>query len=336
MLSGGAGNDTISGGAGDDTLNGGADDDTVDYSSAPAVVVDLDAGTATGDGNDTLSNIENVTGSAFDDVIVQDNADNTINGGDGEDTVDYSAAGSAVTVDLAAGTGSGDGDDTLSNIENVTGSPFADTLTGDGGANVLSGAAGNDTIDGGAGDDRIAGGAGDDAIDGGAGSDTADYSNAPGSMIIDLLFDEALGEGLDTLPNIENVIGSGFNDTIILDGADNDIDGGGGTDTIWFLNAPAVTVDLAAGTASGDGTDTLESIENVIGSAFDDTITGDGGANVLRGEAGNDTLIGGAGDDTLLGGTGDDDMDGGDGTDVCNGGPGSDTAVNCETEISVP
>ena len=71
-----------------------------------------------------------------------------------------------MTVDLNAGTASG-GDaqgDALSNIENLTGSGYADTLTGDSGANVLSGGAGNDILTGGAGDDTLTGGDGDDTF----------------------------------------------------------------------------------------------------------------------------------------------------------------------------
>jgi len=57
--------------------------------------------------------------------------------------------------------------------------------------------------------------------------------------------------------------------------------------------AAAVTVDLTAGTASGGaGSDTLLSIENVTGGGFDDTLSGDAGANVLDGAAGADTMAG--------------------------------------------
>ena len=69
----------------------------------------------------------------------------------------------------------------------------------------------------------------------------------------------------------------------------------------------AVTVDLEAGTASGDatvGTDTLNSIENAIGGAGGDTLTGDGAANRIEGGGGGDILTGGAGDDTFVFGAG--------------------------------
>lgn len=69
----------------------------------------------------------------------------------------------------------------------------------------------------------------------------------------------------------------------------------------------AVTVDLAAGTATGGaGTDTLQELENGQGSKFGDTLTGNDGDNSLDGGAGNDALDGGAGLDTLKGGAGND------------------------------
>jgi Ca2+-binding RTX toxin-like protein len=122
-----------------------------------------------------------------------------------------------------------------------------------------------------------------------------------------------------------------------------------GVDTIFYEHAPGpVTVNLDAFTASGDGTDTLSSIENVVGSPFGDTLIGDKYPNnlngrfgdddlrghkhsdTLLGEAGHDTLRGDAGDDTLLGGSGNDLLDGGSGDDHCYGGPGFDALVLCE------
>jgi Ca2+-binding RTX toxin-like protein len=60
-------------------------------------------------------------------------------------------------------------------------------------------------------------------------------------------------------------------------------------------------VSIATGTASDGygGTDTFTNIENVRGSAFNDTLTGDANVNWLEGGAGNDTLTGGAGNDVF-------------------------------------
>ena len=100
-INGGSGNDTLTnnsnrpvtfiGGSGDDVLTGTGNHDAVDYSSSPnGVDVDLLAGTATGEGNDTLTNIGNVIGSSHDDTIAGDDRANDLQGGLGTDTVDYS------------------------------------------------------------------------------------------------------------------------------------------------------------------------------------------------------------------------------------------------------
>ena len=113
-------------------------------------------------------------------------------------------------------------------------------------------------------------------------------------------------------------------------GADT-LKGGGPNDpgdTISYVHSPAgVTINLLAGVASGGNAegDTLgEDIENVQGSMYDDSLTGDKGPNSLWGLGGNDELDGGKGNDTLSGGSGDDDLDGGDGVDTLEGGYGAD------------
>jgi len=160
-----------------------------------------------------------------------------------------------------------------------------------------------------------------DTIDGGAGTDTVSYAGAGGGagILVDLSLSAALDLGngdFDTLESIENVIGSAFDDVIkgddfanVLDGAagGDNLFGGAGTDTASYASASlhGATVDLSAGTASDDGTgaiDFLTEIENLMGSAFADSLTGDDLANALDGGAGNDTLQGGAGNDTLTGG----------------------------------
>jgi Ca2+-binding RTX toxin-like protein len=94
----------------------------------------------------------------------------------------------------------------------------------------------------------------------------------------------------------------------------------------FFLSPGPVTVDLAAGTASGEGTDTLTGIENVVGSAdFGDTLNGD---------AQDNSLLGSGGDDSVSGSDGNDELDGGDGTDSLDGGTGIDTCLNGETTVN--
>ena len=138
------GNDSLSGGSGNDILYGQK-------------------------GNDTL------LGGDGDDLLVGGSGNDILNGGAGVDTASYMDAGSGVTVSLAVGVAQntgGAGIDTLSNIENLIGSAFGDTLTGDGNANILSGLAGNDTLIGGGGNDTLIGGAGADTMTGGSGKDT--------------------------------------------------------------------------------------------------------------------------------------------------------------------
>jgi Ca2+-binding RTX toxin-like protein len=174
---------------------------------------------------------------------------------------------------------------------------------------------------------------GNDAIDGGAGIDTVNYAEG-GGRTEGVNVNLATGVGgtisggeIDALINVENVFGTRFDDTLIGDGGDNILagqlgndllDGGGGSDTVSFNEeyAPArttvnnivsprtegVNVNLSTGvggTISGGETDALISIENVIGTNFGDTITGDNNTNVLDGGGGADTLEGGAGDDAF-------------------------------------
>ncbi len=216
-LSGGAGNDTIEGGTGDDiveggtgadVLDGGAGTDTLSYAgSAAGVTVDIANSTASGGDaqGDTISNFENLTGSAQNDsltgnsganVISGGAGDDTVNGGAGADTLDggagtdtlsYAGSAAGVTVNLATNTATG-GDaqgDTFSNFENVTGSSQDDTLTGNAAANVLDGGAGNDLLDGGAGNDTLLGGAGNDTLQGGAGNDTLTGGDGADTFILD-------------------------------------------------------------------------------------------------------------------------------------------------------
>ncbi len=221
--------------------------------------------------------------------------------------------------------------DTLTSIENLTGSNFNDSLTGDAGANRL---------DGGLGDDLLIGGLGADQLIGGGGIDTADYGAALAGVIVDLKTGIVSGgAGADSLIGIENITGTAFNDRLagftganLLDGGDGDdqisgfgdndsligglgndllvggagndrIDGGIGRDTASYKGAIAgggVTVNLLTGTSRGaQGFDTLIKIEDLIGSDFDDVLTGDKGVNQIAGGAGNDSLNGGLGTDTV-------------------------------------
>ena len=186
---GAGGNETFAGLAGDDKLNGGAGTaDTVSYFyDSKGVNVDLGTGSAKDGfgGTDALAGFEIVVGSSFDDTIVgSDNVDtlmggagndvlrgglgkDVLDGGTGVDTADYVDKTVAVSVALKGPTNAvvkvnGVAEDTVRNIENVTGGSGRDTLTGDGLANTLSGGAGNDVLNGGEGNDVLIGGLGND------------------------------------------------------------------------------------------------------------------------------------------------------------------------------
>ena len=102
-----------------------------------------------------------------------------------------------------------------------------------------------------------------------------------------------------------------------------DWDGTG--DTVDFADSPAaITADLDPGeahpgTATGDGTDVLQNVENVNGSAFNDTLSGDNNDNMLWGGAGDDTLAGDAGDDCVWGEDGNDTLNENEGTSLAQG-----------------
>ena len=219
-----AGDDILIGGAGADALTGGDGLDTADYSGSSAgVTVRLWNGTGAGGDaqGDTLTSIERVVGSAFNDALIGANgaADtleggagndylegltgddvlsggdgtdtlvggagaDTLNGGNGTDTASYAGSSAGVTVRLWNGTGVG-GDaqgDTLTSIERVVGSAFNDALIGtNGAADTLEGGTGNDYLEGLTGDDVLIGGAGNDTLVGGSGADLFVFAGASGS-----------------------------------------------------------------------------------------------------------------------------------------------------------
>jgi Ca2+-binding RTX toxin-like protein len=230
-------------------------------------------------------------------------------------------------INLNAGEANGDADVL------ITGNPAIVLFGGDGddvlsvGGGAGTGAAGaGATVLGEAGADLLVGAAGGSAFDGGAGTDELDYGAATSLILADLGAGRTdhQGGGTDSLAAIENLTGSPGDDRIVGDavanvlrgaggddrlqglGGDDTIVGGTGTDTVDLSSATSAFVDLGAGIAGGEGSDTLVEIEGVIGSPGDDLIKGDNGPNTLQGGAGNDTLEGAGGDDTLDGGAGTD------------------------------
>lgn len=111
----------------------------------------------------------------------------------------------------------------------------------------------------------------------------------------------------------------GAGDDLLIAGAHTVLlDGGEGTDTASYAAATsAVTVDLRDGSTGGWASgQTLNSIEHLIGSDYDDIFHAGDSATILEGGKGNDQLYGGAGADTLTGGSGNDTLSGGAGADT--------------------
>ena len=396
---GNKGNDVLEGGAGSDRLDGGDGVDTVSYQgSDEGVAVDL--GTHRGSSGharfDTIFEVENVTGSAYGDELAGDDGANRLDGAQGDDklrggggndvleggpgadeleggagvdTASYQGSDAGVVVRLKENTGEkghAEGD-TFTDIENVRGSAYNDGLVGNDGANYLAGGAGNDGLWGGAGDDTLEGGPGADRLFGGSGADRVSYIRSDAGVTVNLGDGTGMGghaEG-DALEGVENILGSGYADTLVgneadnrLDGrsGDDDLDGGAGNDTLvggsgadrlaggsgadWvsYLGSDAgVTVDLGNGSSEGGHAagDAISGVENVRGSGHADVLVGNGSANHLEGHGADDELRGDAGNDTLDGGAGSDRLAGGPGADRLAGGAGADTASFAQSNAGV-
>ncbi|PIR39166.1 MAG: hypothetical protein COV35_01210 [Alphaproteobacteria bacterium CG11_big_fil_rev_8_21_14_0_20_39_49] len=216
----------------------------------------------------------------------------------------------------------------------------AETIFGTNGDDTINGTIGKDVIYAGDGDDVINSHGGSDLIFAGGGEDTVDAGAGVDFIVAGLGNDTVYGsygadfiwgnEGDDTL------YGGGGNDTInggedndtIYGGAGSDaIEGGTGIDTASYQYSDAgVNIDLLNSTLSGGfaGGDTLNGIENLTGSDYDDDLLGDYGNNELRGGNGNDYLLGHGGNDIVIGGEGSDIVRGSSGDDILEGGNGND------------
>jgi Ca2+-binding RTX toxin-like protein len=351
---------------------GGDGDDTIDGSAA---TIDLEL--YGGDGDDTL------TGGAARDVVSGEDGEDTLAGGAGDDG--WHVDGGATTnvfgdSPLVEG---GVDDDTL------FGGAGKDDLYGDPGDDWLSGEDGNDWEEGEEGSDTLYEGTaanGADMLEGDSPNvvgdiDTVDYGDrttatavnegVAGASGADTNGDgdaSDTGEEGDTVQNIETFVTGSANDTINGDGGDETfapgagddaMDGGGGSNTLDYSGSAAgVIVDVAAGTATGAGSDTFTSdFDAFVGSDFDDTFIDDSGAYTYSGGDGVDTIdesartdavtqrldgsagtseddfdaadienyVGSAGVDTVLGNILRNSLWGNDGNDSLNGAAGNDT-----------
>ena len=192
-----------------------------------------------------------------------------------------------------------------------------DILTGGAGDDSLWGGDGNDELWGGRGNDVLEGGPGADLLNGGRGRDTVSYTASSKGVVVrlhnlsakggdalgdtfpsllDLYYTDASGvRQVDSLPDVENLVGSEHNDVLAGDRRDNNLEGGAGDDILY------------GGPGGGD-----------------DVLWGGAGNDRIYGGLGNDRLFADGGDDLLRAGPGDDDLDGGTGNDVLTGGAGAD------------
>jgi Ca2+-binding RTX toxin-like protein len=332
------GNDTIDGGAGNDTMEGGNGNDLY-YVRDPGDRIVETASSSAGGGIDTAQsylasytlpgNVENgrimtstaaklagnslanlLTGGIGADTLVGGAGNDKLNGGEGSDTADYSGATAAVKLNLSltgAQVTGGAGTDTLASIENLVGSGFADQFVGNGGDDTLDGGAGNDTLIGGNGNDTYQlRDAGDSA------SETSATSSGGVDTVLSYLGSHTLGANIENgrimSTGTASLSGNALNNLLLAGAGNNALNGGSGIDTVSYAGAAAaVKLGLSASggqVTGGSGTDTLSGIENLIGSAYNDTLVGNGGANALSGGNGNDLLNGGSGIDRLTGGGG--------------------------------
>lgn len=321
-LTGGHGLNYYQGGAGNDVFNGGVgfdfswwakaqDFDTVDYRFGPTagVNVDLSTGKASDGqgGTDTLKNIEQVYGSAFNDVLKGGGGEarfEAFRGGGGDDTItgsgkintraDYTDSTGGVTIKLTGAadglgtvTGGSTGNDTLRYVNQFYGSNFNDVYdasaytlsmpSAGNGFNVFRGGAGNDTIIG-------------------NGNTRIDFGTATTGITFDFGRNKA-GDGqggIDRYSGVNAVVGTAYADILIGTanseyfsgtGGDDLIEGGGGFDEARYdaNTVPltsGITVDMAAGTVVGDpiyvGKDTISGIEGIRGSLLDDVYVATG------------------------------------------------------------
>jgi Ca2+-binding RTX toxin-like protein len=262
-LLGGLGNDELGGGPAASTYDGGEGTDRVDYTGATSLEeANLSTGQVIheGGGVDMLVAIEEITGSPGDDRFVGSTGDDAIDGGDGSDTIDYEAAAGGVQVDLAGGTGVGDGTDQLDSIENVVGSPGDDVITGNEDDNVL---------------------------EGGAGLDTVSFAGSNAAVDVNLKKGTATGQGTDELIGFEDVDGSRKKDVIRGDAGANVLDGGAGADELYGGNGADVVL-------GSEGADLL------FGQKGRDLLKGGGGKDQLNGGEGRDTCKGGEDPDAFV------------------------------------
>jgi Ca2+-binding RTX toxin-like protein len=294
------GDDYIVGGTGADALDGGPGSDTASYTTSTAgIMASLSYGVGVGGDaeGDTYFRIENLWGTQYADALAGNDSSNSLagnggddllDGGDGDDilwggsgndelkggggadhlsggvgidTVSYYESPEGVIVLLGFEGAGGDAEgDNFGDIENVTGSIYADILWGDDGVNKLMGMDGADVLRGLDGSDTLDGGAGADRMLGGPGGDTYYVDNGADDII------EVGGQGRDQVQT-----------------------------SVSYSLAPGSEVEMLGTTDRGATT-----AISLAGNEYANTISGNAGVNVIVGGAGLDTMWGGDGGDVFV------------------------------------
>ncbi len=355
-LWGGAEADTLDGGSDADQLEGGTGDDTYFVNSNADRVRE-----AAGGGHDrvftgasftlhlTLAEVEELRlivptatsgltliGSNTPNLIVANAGNNRLDGRDSADTMVGLGGADTYTVDNSADLvveADEPGNDLVVAHASISlAGNFAERLTLGGSAdingagnstdNTILGNGGNNTLAGLAGADWIMGRGGGDTVSGGDGADTAFGDSGD-----DLLYGDGAADRLYGGAGADTLSGGDGDDVLRGEAGPDSLIGGNGNDMADYATAPdRVWLVLATGGILGHAAgDQFQSVERVNGSLFDDTLTGDSGANLLRGQDGADWLDSGdaGGRDTLQGGIGNDYLFVNTG-DVVDGGPGYD------------
>ncbi len=330
----------LTGTEGDDSLLGTLDTEVIEGLGGNDTLYGSTDGADTlrgGEGNDTLRYAER-------DVLLQ--------GGPGDDFIDFFTGAGSGSPTLEGGAGN-DTIETSSRSDSISGGDDDDDIR-------AAGFGGNDIIDGGDGNDTIDLFGTNVTVTGGAGNDFVDFVGSTSSADING------GTGNDTLEgtNGTDTIEGGDNDDLITPNLGNDsVDGGSGTDTVAFsgdradfiisrVNAGTVDTLIVTDVTTLSNQDTLINVEllrfddqdfvptlantglvqtagdageTLTGTALDDVLIGGMGNDSISGLASNDRLRGGDGNDTVEGGSGRDVIDGSTGQDDLSGGDGDDS-----------
>ncbi len=276
VIRGDTGDNVLEGRDGDDRLIGCDGNDTLYGEADPASKVPVGTGDLrpTADLNPNVCCDPTVPAGA----TPEKSYDDRLEGGCGNDVL-YGQAGH---------------DDLFGEEDNdrLDGGDGQDCLVGGIGNDTLIGGRDTDVLEGGDGNDRLDGGAGFDLIFGGTGTDTVDYGASGAGVTVSLLRWWENDGGDASADYIESFIGlmtkDGCSVDAVADGSFLGLVAGLGADN---ATTQAFTFRLP---------DVIVGVENVKGSAFADTITGDAGNNVLEGGGGADTMIGGIGNDTYV------------------------------------